>query len=60
METACKTTDYEAYTGWAIGVNFAPPATGGPADDDDYNTVQFKTLLQGVKVTWDSDPKYTV
>jgi hypothetical protein len=52
MAANCKPSDYEAYTGWAIGVNFAPPATGGPAADADYNTVQFKALKQGVKVTW--------
>jgi hypothetical protein len=52
MKDKCKPADYEAYTGWAIGVNFAPPSSGGPADDADYNTIEFKALKQAIKVKW--------
>ena len=47
----CKPADYENYTGWAIGVNWAPDSTTVPTADS-FSALSFKTLKQYVQVKW--------
>jgi len=51
LASACKPADYADYTGWAIGVNWAPDSTAVPAAND-INGLSFATLQQYVQVKW--------
>lgn len=51
LAAACKPADYAAYTGWAIGVNWAPDATAVPAAND-VNSISFAALQEYVAVKW--------
>jgi hypothetical protein len=49
LAAACKPADYEAYTGWAVGVNFAPSAA---KTDGDVNMILFEDSKKLVLVGW--------
>lgn len=49
--SVCTPSDYKDFTGWAIGVNWAPDSTTPPTDGDKRG-VAFNTLMQYVEVTF--------
>ena len=49
LAAACKPADYEAYTGWAIGVNFAPSAA---KTDGDENLIIFEDSKKYIYIGW--------
>lgn len=48
LEAACDTTDYDAYTGWGVGVQWSSTAANSNAKDG----VAFTASKQTVQVTW--------
>jgi len=54
----CDDTDYDAYSGWAFGVEWTPAVAADrlrQATEDDINTLVFEDRAIAVQVTWDGE-----
>ena len=50
LEDKCDVADFEDWSGWAIGVNWAPGSTAPTGDS--FNALSFKALKQYIQVKW--------